>query len=110
MKHQNKFKLTPQVYKQLMEIAHDLPQLQQLTPTGKPMYRAKPVFVGTDLTREAALNKMGYRNTIQRNKEPLLVNHEVQLIDRYQRLGMDAVNAYAAKCREIAAQYEEPAQ
>jgi hypothetical protein len=106
MKQPNKFKLTPQIHKQLVELAKDLPALQQLSPTGKPLFRAACDFVGTDLTAHSGRYDR-YKQKIIRKQEPILVNHQVELIDKYQKRGMPAVDAYVAKVREIAAQHEE---
>jgi hypothetical protein len=83
-------KVTPEVYRWLVDESKKLPKLQR-TLNGKPIYPSKTRYVGSfyDINESAKI-----KNTIERIKEPLLVNHEVELINRYKSGGRKEAELY----------------
>lgn len=123
-----KHKISPQVHKDIIAIAQELPPLQKLSKQGKPLFRAVSKFVkGSDLpanvkikgqpepkvrTMEELLserpalqdervgpdpNKMYIRH----GREPILVNHKLNLIDSYQNEGPEGMKRYVASVKAI---------
>jgi hypothetical protein len=99
MIHKNKLNLTPDAYKKLITISGELPRLQKLDKNGNPLYKSNPLFVGYVMDD----NKLSrYTKKIQRIKEPVLVNHAVNLVDIYQQKGWPGVDKYVETCKVIA--------
>lgn len=112
MKQHNKYKLTPQAHKHIVEQARIMPALQRLDKHGKPMSRQITKTVkGADLPEGTKTDDGKAPNPnklyVQRGAEPLLVNHEVEMISAYYQGGQAAVQAYIARVEAIVARYNE---
>ena len=89
----NKFKLTPEVYKKLKQMATLMPQFQRRDKNKNLMFQGAAVFKGTSDWNEA---KGTFVKNIDHGKVPLMVNHEVNLVEIYQKDGWKGINIYVA--------------
>lgn len=93
-----------QAYKDIKTISASLPKFQRKNPDGSLMYseRVKTVL-GKDLPKEYKKKNDWFpmRNYTIRTKEPVLINHEVNMIKLYNEKGMDAVNGYIESINNI---------
>lgn len=90
-KPQNKYKLTAKAYKTLTLTADLLPKFQRKDKSGNLMWTTKTEFKGTkDFNEE----KGTYTKITNQLKEPLLVNHHVNLREIYQKDGNRGVQLY----------------
>jgi hypothetical protein len=87
MKTQIKFKLTPQAYSAIVEIADKLPKLVKTNPNGTFQMRTITYYNGG--------------KTYTQKKEPVYVNHQVELISAFQQYGNPGVNKYVQFVNEI---------
>ena len=85
-------KLTPEVYKGLLELSETLPKLIKIDKNGKPLYRIETEYNGG--------------RQYKRTKAPLMVNHAVNLIDIYKRKGDKGVNIYVNECKRLVKEHE----
>lgn len=81
-------KLTTDVYKGLVELSKTLPKMIRTDKNGNPLYR---------VTGGKQYKKF---------KEPVLVNHEVKLIDIYKKTGDKGIQMYVAQLKQIEKQNE----
>jgi hypothetical protein len=88
-KLKNKHKLTPADYKHIKTVAMNLPQFQRVKD-GKPMTRIVTKFIGQIKTIG------GIKNSYQKIEEPIMVNHELNLIEVFKKDGMSGVETYCA--------------
>jgi hypothetical protein len=98
-KKPNQFKLTPEACKMINGLLKILPQFQRRNEKGDLMFRANTKLVqGKDLPQGTILNGGEKINKdkmyVQRFKEPILVNHSVNLYEIYQKDGQTGVDAY----------------
>ena len=96
----NKFKLTPEAHKQIITIATALPKLQKTDKSGTPLFRVvTKVVKGFDLppgTLVGGKEPDTKKNYVQKGKEPLLVNHEVNMVSEYKLYGQKGIDDYRA--------------
>lgn len=85
-------KLTTDVYKGLVELSKTLPKMIRTDKNGNPIYR-----VATEYTGGKQYKKF---------KEPVLVNHEVKLIDIYKNTGDKGIQMYVSQLKQIEKQNE----
>lgn len=116
----NKFKITPQVYKELVKISNSLPRAHRKDRNGNLMYRniSRLVKVSEINETKTVEGKPIDPNTnyVQKGKEAILVNHQVNLIEVYKNDGMSGVDEYVHFFNQLAknednttAPIEEPA-
>jgi hypothetical protein len=99
-----KFKLVPQVLKQVEAAAKALPPIIKHDKHGKPLYRSITNFVGT---KDFDVSTKSYRTTYQRGKEPILVNHKLAMIELYETKGMPEVQNYVNAIIALTVQQQE---
>ena len=95
----NRHKITPDIRKILTNTATSLPKMQKVGPTGLPAFRVLDKCVmGRDLPDDAPIEGGGkpspnklYHSKI---KEPLYLNHSVNLNEIFMKDGMAGVKAY----------------
>lgn len=87
----NNYKLTPQAYKSILILAKSLGPFQRRDKNGELMFRKVTHFKGTN----GWAPEGDYKNHIQRDSEPIMVNHEVNLVEVYQKYGLPGIKAYA---------------
>jgi hypothetical protein len=82
-----KFNLTPQAHKAIVELARTLPQIIRLNADGTQQVRVKTTYNGG--------------KTYSKTKEPVLVNHEVELINRFWASGTNGVTEYCNNIKKL---------
>ena len=101
-----KFKLSPQMHKEIKESAAVLPPLVRLNKDGSDRTRiVSKTYKGNEIPAgvkpspgvKVEPNKL----YVQRIQEPVYVNHEVEMINQYWSGGERAVKAYISKVVEI---------
>ncbi len=95
------YKLTPQIYKQLVTLAKGLAPFVKVDSTGKVLYKNV-----TDL-KSSQIEGDKIRNTFERKQVPMQVNHEVNLIEAYKRKGHDGVQKYIDELNRIVKEQKE---
>lgn len=98
MKPKIKFKLTPQVQKSIVEAAKQLPALVRQNADGRPQYRKLATYKGASSFSHYT---KGYTNHSDIYLVPVLVNHEVKMIETYQLHGEAALQRYIEMVHEI---------
>lgn len=97
-KYPNKFKLTPEAYKMIKELVTKLPKVPKLDKNDKPVYQEKWDKVkGYDLPMGKKVNgedPVADGNYKLRKPIMQMHNHEVSLVDAWQKLGQHGVDAY----------------
>lgn len=91
-----KFKLTPQVHKQIVEAAKQLPPLVKVDSNGKPLYRKLNTYKGATMKINGS-----YTKTTQHELQPVFINHEVELIQAYQQYGDKGITSYVELVHEV---------
>lgn len=84
----NKYKLTPDIHKDLINVAKTMPASQRVDRNKKPMFR-----IVTQL-KSSVLEGEKIKNSFTNIKEPIMVNHEVNLREVYQKDGPAGVREY----------------
>lgn len=102
-KPKNKFKLTPEVYKSIKLISKTLPVCQRKDKNGNLMWRAVSKFDGT---KDFSESLKSYTKIIRTGKEPILVNHEINLVEIWQKDGQNGVDSYVKFFQKL--KKEEP--
>lgn len=94
-KPKNKYKLTPEVYKTIKLISKSLPVCQRKDANGNLMWRTISKFDGTEHFQQG-IGKIprSFTKKIRTGKEPILVNHEINLVEIYQKDGQNGVDSY----------------
>lgn len=88
MKHK-KHKLTNEAYKLIKELVLQLPPMQRADKnTGKLMFRQVSIFKGI-----VSRNGKKFKE-FQNGWEPVLVNHQVELIKRFESEGYQGIEIY----------------
>lgn len=102
MKHTNKFKVTPDVYKKIKVLCQQLPVVPKLTKDGKPVYQvegkripAAEVPEGTLINGEKPKAGKFYTRTQPKMQ---MQNHEVALVSSYQQFGQPGIDEY---CKSV---------
>lgn len=103
-------KVTPEIHKEILQIADGLPMFYRTDKSGKTVYSTKTeVKKWEDLTedelKQALKNpniKPGKKISISR-KEPVLINHVVMLIEYYQSGGRELMDKYINHCHNLKA-------
>lgn len=103
-KHIVKFKVGPEIYKQIKEIVKVLEPLQKTDASGKPLFRKITQFVGT---KGYSGPNEKYTKTTKHGQEPLLVNHEVNLISEFEKFGPKGVKDYVDYVKELVRKTKE---
>lgn len=93
----NKHKLTPQEYKEIVLSANALPKIQRVNTDGSPQLRNVTKFQGAEYNE---LTKMITKNSLH-GKEPVLINHEVEMVKHFKRSGEVAVKHYVLMIHAI---------
>jgi hypothetical protein len=97
-----KFKLTPQAHSHIKEAALDLPVMVRVNPDGTHKKRILSEFKGYDYL-DANGNKTEELMTHSSKKAvPLIVNHEINMIEEYYAKGLPGVEAYINDVKEHA--------
>lgn len=91
MQKKYKFKLIPEVHKELEQIAKKLPKIQKIGKDKKPLFRKVSFFKEVKEYNRATGS---YSKVIQFGTEPVLVNHEVELVECYRKYGSTGVVKY----------------
>lgn len=100
MKIKNNFKLTPDIRAEIIVISRQLPKLHRKNTGGELMYRAATQIVkGSDLPHKVLINNKKTephpdKKYLQRGREPILINHEVNLIKVYMQKGQPGIDDY----------------
>lgn len=92
------FKLTPEVHKEIKLIVSKLPKLQKTDKDGKPIFRMLNKYVGS---KDVDLQRGTYKKQSQHYTEPVLVNHEINLIGQYEEMGRKGIDNYVTYVEEI---------
>jgi len=95
----NKFKLTPEAHTKIKLLAKEFPKLQKLSKNGEPLFRLLTITKkGSELPPDTKLNSGESINKdkvyVTRVKEPILVNHELNMIDVYKKDGEAGIIDY----------------
>lgn len=95
-------KITPQVHKQIIDIASGLPAIQKYL-NGKPLFRmlSKKLSWSELPEDEKAKHAMNDGRFIQNYQEAILVNHKVCLIAEYEMHGQSGINFYLNSIQTI---------
>jgi hypothetical protein len=98
MKKINKYKITPDVYNNLEQIAKDLPKFQMKLNNGNLVTRnISKRIKGSEMSIEEKVKIKDFKENkfyLQNISEPVLLNHSVALRSTYQKLGYKGVDAY----------------
>ena len=104
----NKFKLTPEVYKSIKLISKSLPKFQRKDSQGNLMWREVSKFDGVKNFKQGGGKiPTTYEKQILKGKEPLLVNHEVNMVEIYQKDGLVGLNRYVDFFKELSQKNHE---
>jgi hypothetical protein len=104
----NKFKLTPEVYKSIKLLAQNLPKFQKRDAAGNLLWRDVSKFDGLkDFMQGGGKIPTTYKKQILKGKEPLLVNHEVNMVEIYQKDGWVGLNRYVDFFKELSQKNHE---
>lgn len=97
-KRHNKYKVTPDIHKFIENTSIRLGKFQRRDEkTGELMFRKIPVFKG-----QVPGKKNGtFVNNIEYKMEPIMVNHEVNLVAIYQKDGQVGMDSYIQFFEEI---------
>lgn len=99
----NRFKLTPEVFKSLQILAKTLPKFQRRDSNGNLLSRKVVLFNGTkDYAKGGGKIPTTYKNCLKSGSEPILVNHEINLREIYQKDGQSGVESYVKFFTELA--------
>lgn len=99
----NRFKLTPEVFKSLELLAKTLPKFQRRDNNGNLLSRKVVLFDGTkDFTKGGGKIPTTYTKLLKSKLEPLLVNHEINLREIYQKDGQSGVESYVKFFTDLA--------
>ncbi len=94
--------VTPQVERDIRAAANELPPIQKLTNQGARMWRLVTIpTLGKDIPLHARKAGDGVKPDEMynfRTREPILLEHYTELINRYKAGGEEAVEQY---CRDI---------
>ena len=109
MKKNNK--LTTTVYKEILELAATLPVMYRTDAAGKVLMPMQSKIVkGSEIEGGKLSNGDDAnpdKNYIQKVRQPLTVNHAVEMLDLYKREGIVAVKNYAGRVFMMAKKSEE---
>lgn len=105
-KNIRKFNLTPQAHKSIIETARTLPQMVRLNPDGSQMARDVTKFKGVEYIDEKGNKSEKPYNHFTKGKEPVFINHEVEMINRFWQHGEPGVQAYVDSVHAIVARHE----
>lgn len=97
----NKFKLTPEKYREFKILAAELGPFQRKDKMGNPLFRKITKFVGTIEEKGKTYNRC------EVIKDPILVNHEINLRTLYQKAGQEQVDKYVASFRTLKIELDE---
>jgi len=101
-KKTNLYKLTPEADKMLIQLSKELGQFQRKDKHGNLMFRKVTEFVGTKNVLLGSRNKLdSYTKEYKEIKQPILVNHLVELREIYQKDGQVGVDIYAKFFKDI---------
>lgn len=99
-----KHKLTPQAHSQIKQLALTLPELQKWEG-GKPMFRKITKVV--DSTYKVKNGKPVIDTNWNIGTEPVLINHEVHMIEEFKKGNMVKVMQYCAGVNLIVKKFNE---
>ena len=95
----NRHKITPEVRKVLANTVKSLPPMQKIGATGMPLFRLlNKCVMGRDLPEDAPIEggkkPSPYKLYHTKIKEPIYLNHSVNLNEIFMKDGMAGVKAY----------------
>lgn len=93
-KLKNKFRLTSEVDKQIKEICKSLHAFQRRDKNGELMFRTVTKFKGTENFQKKSNGGLKYRTVLDKIKEPIMVNHYMNLTEIYQKDGQTGIDTY----------------
>ena len=109
MKKNNK--LTPEVYKEILTLADSLPVMYRTDAKGKVLMPMQTKMIkGSEIEGGKLSNGDDAnpdKNYIQKGRQPLKVNHAVEMINLFKTKGIAAVKNYAGRIFMMAKQAEE---
>ena len=82
--------IPPSDYKKILAISDDLPALQKLDKSGKPLSRV--------------ITKYNGGKTYQKINDPILVNHTIEMCSTFVKKGWNGVNIYVDTVKRIYAE------
>lgn len=107
----NKFKLIPEVYKSIKSLAQNLPKFQKRDAAGNLLWRQTSKFDHTEHFQQGnGKTPTTYTKHILKGKEPVLVNHEVNMVEIYQKDGWIGLNRYVDFFKELSQKNHEPVE
>lgn len=95
-----KYKLSPQWHKLISDLAKELPAMQKKCGNVLMFRNISEPVIGYNLTKEETAKIKNYKSSatyIRRGKEPVLVNHKLNLISEFELKGQDGVKLYCEK-------------
>lgn len=92
-----KYKLTPQEHKEIVLSANALPQIQRVNTDGSPQFRNATKYQGAEYNEAT---KMITKNSLH-GKEPVLINHKIEMIRHFENGGELAVKHYVLMIHAI---------
>lgn len=106
MKIKSKYKITPQIHKEIEESAKVLPPLVRLNKDGSDRMRAvTKTYKGSELPPDykprPGVKFDSSKNYFVNIQEPVYVNHKVEMINEFWKGGEPAVKNYINKVVEI---------
>lgn len=102
-KKPNRFKLTPEVFKSLELLAKSLPKFQKRDSRGNLLSRKVVLFDGTrDFMQGDTKVPTTYTKLLKSKLEPILINHEINLREIYQKDGHAGVEHYVKFFTDLA--------
>jgi hypothetical protein len=108
-KFKPKYKVTPDVHKQIESLVKELGPWQRLDKNGNKMFEKHTEFKGTS---DFSVSLGSYTKHISTGKKPLLINHSVYLIEAFQKKGQQGINEYMDfynKIKETQKEYKDGA-
>lgn len=93
-KPKNKFPLTPEILKEIKETIKTLGVWQRKNAKGELMWEPVNVFKGTKDFNVGGKGQKSYTKLFERGKKPLMVNHEVNMIDIWRKDGRKGLDTY----------------
>ena len=92
-----KYKLTPQEYKEIKAAAVELPPISRTNADGSPMVRKITKYQGATEYQKG----VGYKKNSLHGTEPVLLNHEVEMVRHFNNGGPAAVKHYVLMIHAI---------
>lgn len=115
MKKNNK--ITPEIHKEIIQTAKDLPMFYRTDKSGKVVYTTKTTVKKWEELSEEELKQAEQNKAIKPGKSisiskklPVLINHEVMLIEAYKSKGREGIDVYVNHCNNLKRTADENAK